>query len=157
MTTPQYDPRTQPPVPSPLADPGESQRDYVVQRLSEAFAADRISVDELDARLGMVYRSTSLQQLGQLLEDPANPGWSLEKPLPTARVAEELQGGDRPRLKRMGYEPVTCPTTKNLEDLFYPNPQKIAAAAYSMIHDNGPSWAPRQVDSPEAVQFRGPF
>jgi len=74
-----------------------------------------------------------------------------------ARVAEQLQGSERPRLQRMGYEPVTCPTTKNLEDLFYPNPQKIAAAAYSMVHDNGSSWMPRHVDSPEVVQFRGPF
>jgi acetoin:2,6-dichlorophenolindophenol oxidoreductase subunit beta len=74
-----------------------------------------------------------------------------------ARVAEQLQGSERPRLQRMGYEPVTCPTTKNLEDLFYPNPQKIAAAAYSMVHDNGKSWEPRRVDSPEVVQFRGPF
>lgn len=95
MSTPLYDPRTQPPAPSALADVAEGQREYVVQRLSEAFAADRISVDELDARLGQVYRATSLQQLGQLLEDPSNPGWSLEKPLPTARVAREYAVPDR--------------------------------------------------------------
>src|SRR4030095_6689480 len=35
-----------------------------------------------------------------------------------ARVAEQLQGSERPRLQRMGYEPVTCPTTKNLDDMF---------------------------------------
>ena len=74
-----------------------------------------------------------------------------------ARVAEQLQDSKRPRIQRMGYEPVTCPTTKNLEDLYYPNPQKIAAAAYSMVHDNGSSWSPRQVDAPEVVQFKGPF
>jgi len=95
VTTPQYDPRTQPLAPSPTAEAGEAQREYVVQRLSDAFAADRISVDELDARLGMVYRATSLQQLGQLLEDPSNPGWSLEKPLPGARVAQEFAVPDR--------------------------------------------------------------
>ena len=74
-----------------------------------------------------------------------------------ARVAEQLQDSNRPRIQRMGYEPVTCPTTKNLEDLYYPNPQKIAVAAYSMVHDNGSSWSPRQVDAPEVVQFKGPF
>ena len=87
----------------------------------------------------------------------AGIGWQMAGGEIIARVAEQLQGSERPRLQRMGYEAVTCPTTKNLEDLFYPNPQKIAAAAYSMVHDNGSSWAPRQVDSPEVVQFRGPF
>lgn len=74
-----------------------------------------------------------------------------------ARIAEELQGSQRIRMQRMGYEPVTCPATKNLENLYYPNPQKIASMAYSMVHDNGLSWAPCHLDSPEIVQFRGPF
>lgn len=95
MTTPQYDPRTQPLAPSPVTTVEDAQRTYVVQRLSEAFAADRLSMDELDARLGMVFRATTIQQLGQLLEDPANPGWSLEKPIPGARVAQEFAVPER--------------------------------------------------------------
>ena len=72
-----------------------------------------------------------------------------------ARTAEHFQGMNI-RVRRIGYEPVTCPTTKNLENLYYPNPQKIASAAYSMVHDNG-SWAPTHTDPPEIVEFKGPF
>src|SRR5205814_4446772 len=38
-----------------------------------------------------------------------------------ARVAEELGGSQRVRVQRIGYEPVTCPATSNLEHLYYPN------------------------------------
>lgn len=74
-----------------------------------------------------------------------------------AQVAERLQGSNGIRLQRMGFEPVTCPTTKNLENLFYPTPQRIAAAAYALIHNNSKSWAPVHVEAPEVVEFKGPF
>lgn len=74
-----------------------------------------------------------------------------------ARVIERLQGSKEIRLCRMGFEPVTCPTTKNLETLFYPNAQKIASAAYSLVHSNGKFWMPTGVDAREIMQFRGPF
>lgn len=73
------------------------------------------------------------------------------------QVAERTQGHRDIRLQRMGYEPVTCPTTKNLENLFYPNPQGIASAAYAMFHGNGKSWSPALVEAPEIVEFKGPF
>jgi pyruvate/2-oxoglutarate/acetoin dehydrogenase E1 component len=74
-----------------------------------------------------------------------------------AQVAEKLQGVREIRVGRMGFEPVTCPTTKNLENLFYPDASKIAAAAYTMVHDNSKFWTPERVEAPEVVQFKGPF
>jgi len=71
-----------------------------------------------------------------------------------ARVAENLEGV---RIQRIGYEPVTCPATQNLENLYYPNPVKIAAAAFGMLHNGDRSWTPPHVDAPEVVQFKGPF
>jgi pyruvate/2-oxoglutarate/acetoin dehydrogenase E1 component len=71
-----------------------------------------------------------------------------------ARVAEQLEGV---RMQRIGYEPVTCPATKNLENLYYPNPQKVASAAFAMFHNERLSWTPPQVDAPEVVEFKGPF
>jgi pyruvate/2-oxoglutarate/acetoin dehydrogenase E1 component len=74
-----------------------------------------------------------------------------------ARVTEALQGSREVRLGRIGFEPVVCPTTKNLENLFYPNPQKIASQAYAMVHGNNKTWTPAPVLAPEIVEFRGPF
>lgn len=74
-----------------------------------------------------------------------------------AQVAERLQGQREFRIGRMGFAPVTCPTTKNLENLFYPNPQKIASAAYSLLRGGDKSWAPAFVEAPEIVEFKGPF
>lgn len=73
------------------------------------------------------------------------------------RVLERLQDAREVRFRRMGFEPVTCPTTKNLENLFYPNAQKIASAVYSLVHNNRKSWTPIQVEAPEIIEFKGPF
>lgn len=45
------------------------QRDVVVQRLSEHFAADQISIDELERRLDLVYQAQTPGQLAQLTSD----------------------------------------------------------------------------------------
>ena len=74
-----------------------------------------------------------------------------------SQTVEQLQGVVEIRARRMGFEPVTCPTTKNLENLFYPDASKIASAAYALVHDNSKSWTPEYVEAPEVVQFRGPF
>lgn len=74
-----------------------------------------------------------------------------------AGVAQRLQGNPSLRFQRMGFAPVTCPTTKNLENQFYPNPQTIASAAYSLVHGQEKSWAPTAAEPPEIVSFRGPF
>jgi pyruvate/2-oxoglutarate/acetoin dehydrogenase E1 component len=60
--------------------------------------------------------------------------------------------------KRLGYLPTPCPTTKTLENLYYPSPQSIAQAAYQLVRgDAAPAWQPGKVDSNEVAEFRGPF
>lgn len=75
-----------------------------------------------------------------------------------ARMAERIQG-DRPlRVRRLGFQPVVCPTTKPLEDLFYPNARTIASEAYALVHDTKPElWAPEDEPAPEDSVFKGPF
>ncbi len=73
------------------------------------------------------------------------------------RVVERLQGERQVRVGRLGFEPVTCPPSPALERLFYPDGQKIAAAAYRLVHEGGPGWNPPPGESPEILAFRGPF
>jgi pyruvate dehydrogenase E1 component beta subunit len=75
-----------------------------------------------------------------------------------ARVAEQLH--DRPiQFRRMGYAPTTCPTTPVLEREFYPDPAKIAQAAFAMVRPDAPAWQPDPERAKLAYQakFRGPF
>lgn len=74
-----------------------------------------------------------------------------------AQVAERFQGTKPVRHHRMGFAPVPCPTTRNLEMLFYPSAHTIASAAYALVHDNRKSWTPEHVQAPEVLQFKGPF
>jgi pyruvate/2-oxoglutarate/acetoin dehydrogenase E1 component len=73
------------------------------------------------------------------------------------QAAEQVDGLGGNRLRRMGFAPVTCPTTKNLENLFYPTPDTIASTAYSMIYPNSKPWTPPHIDAPEILEFKGPF
>ena len=50
-----------------------------------------------------------------------------------ARVAESVYAPEIKKMQRLGFEPVTCPTAKNLENLFYPDAEKIALAVCSML------------------------
>jgi pyruvate/2-oxoglutarate/acetoin dehydrogenase E1 component len=74
-----------------------------------------------------------------------------------ARVLERLQGERRVQAHRMGYAPVVCPTTKNLQDLFYPTVEQIASAAYRLVRGDARPWVPAAVEAPELVAFKGPF
>jgi pyruvate dehydrogenase E1 component beta subunit len=75
-----------------------------------------------------------------------------------ARVAERTS--DKPmQFHRMGYAPTTCPTTPVLEREFYPDPAKIAQAAFAMVRPGAPAWQPDPERAKLAYQakFRGPF
>ncbi len=80
------------------------------------------------------------------------------------QVTEQL-GSAKTECRRMGFAPVTCPTTKNLENHFYPDAQKIATVAYRMVNgdrastvvDRNPDFSIPTEDSSESVEFRGPF
>ena len=76
-----------------------------------------------------------------------------------ARVIEGAQNGKPIKVQRMGYAPVTCPTTPVLEHEFYPDPSKIARAIHAMVRPGDSAWEPDAEHAKLAYQakFRGPF
>jgi pyruvate dehydrogenase E1 component beta subunit len=76
-----------------------------------------------------------------------------------AGVVEQSANGRPIQVRRMGYAPTTCPTTPELEREFYPDPAKIAQAAYAMVRPEGEAWQPDPERAKLAyqVKFRGPF
>lgn len=74
-----------------------------------------------------------------------------------ARVLERLQGPGDLRFRRLGFESVVCPTTKPLEDLFYPDARRIASVAYGMVRSKPERWVPADDGVPVSVEFKGPF
>jgi len=95
MTTPRYDPLTQPLPTAPHAEVSEPQREYVARILCEAFAADRLSVEALDARLTAMYKATTSEQLGQLLADPQRPAESLANAKGPSRIVHDFAVPER--------------------------------------------------------------
>jgi pyruvate/2-oxoglutarate/acetoin dehydrogenase E1 component len=73
-----------------------------------------------------------------------------------AEVVERMQNGTVPRIGRLGYAPAACPTTKPLENLYYPNGRTIAAKARQMVTGKG-DWEPHGVEPREIAEFKGPF
>jgi acetoin:2,6-dichlorophenolindophenol oxidoreductase subunit beta len=73
-----------------------------------------------------------------------------------AAVMERLQDKREFHVKRIGYAPTPCPTTKPLENLFYPNARTIALAAYELMKRPQP-WQPHAPEASEIVEFKGPF
>jgi acetoin:2,6-dichlorophenolindophenol oxidoreductase subunit beta len=101
----------------------------------------------------------SAEQTGRLLVvDNAwiNCGASAEI---VARVAERPVRNRSIRFERMGFAPTTCPTAPALEQEFYPNPSRIAAAGYRLVRPGDGKWSPdpRRAELSYQVQFRGPF
>jgi pyruvate/2-oxoglutarate/acetoin dehydrogenase E1 component len=101
--------------------------------------------------------TASVRKTGRLLI--VDSGWTMcgASAEILAQVAERLQMVPHIRWQRIGFAPVACPTTRPLESLFYPNAQTIASAAFALVYDNKKSWAPPHADSPEVVEFKGPF
>ena len=73
-----------------------------------------------------------------------------------ARIVEEIGEQGIPKMKRMGYAPAPCPTTRPLEDIYYPNGQTIAEAAHQLLR-SGTEWSAPETSSSEVLEFRGPF
>src|SRR5690349_23762044 len=72
------------PPPSPEQRPVPSltdERERVIQQLTEHFASDRLTMDELETRLERVYKAANLEELRRLTAD---------LPEPTAVAAAEL-------------------------------------------------------------------
>lgn len=75
------------------------------------------------------------------------------------RVYETCQQTNEPlpKLSRMGFAFTTCPTTKPLENVFYPNSRTIAARAYEMVKGKDKKWQPEANAKTEIDAFKGPF
>lgn len=73
-----------------------------------------------------------------------------------SKVFESLQGEISFKASRMGFAATPCPTTKNLENLFYPSAKTIAMKAYKMITQKD-DWIPTSEEAKEVAAFRGPF
>jgi pyruvate/2-oxoglutarate/acetoin dehydrogenase E1 component len=99
----------------------------------------------------------SVEKTGRLLVvDTAwtNCGASAEI---VARVAERLAGVRDVRVQRLGFAPVTCPTTPALEELFYPNARTIARAARDLVEGRATGWLPEERADLQSIEFKGPF
>ena len=69
-----------------------------------------------------------------------------------------LEAGEKiPVMARMGFAHTTCPTTKPLENVFYPNGRTIAAKAYEMVKGKGHCFTPPADARAEIDAFKGPF
>jgi pyruvate/2-oxoglutarate/acetoin dehydrogenase E1 component len=118
---------------------------------------DPVSLSPLD----MDTIEASLRKTGRLVV--VDCGWTTcgAAAEVVALAVERLQDVRELRVRRLGFAPVVCPTTKPLEDLFYPNPRSIAAAAYALVHGKREEWEPAELGvepgSSEAVEFKGPF
>lgn len=77
-----------------------------------------------------------------------------------AKVIEQcqLQQIPVPVMKRMGFAQTTCPTTRPLENLFYPSATSIAENSYQMLKGkHAPLWCPAEQLKTEVDEFKGPF
>jgi len=73
------------------------------------------------------------------------------------QVIEHLQGRRQIQVERAGFAFTSCPTTKPLENLFYPNSLTISSQAYGMVHPNLEAWTPVGEEADEITNFKGPF
>jgi pyruvate/2-oxoglutarate/acetoin dehydrogenase E1 component/TPP-dependent pyruvate/acetoin dehydrogenase alpha subunit len=74
-----------------------------------------------------------------------------------SQVAQHFEGNADIRIRRMGFEPVTCPTTPSLEAQFYPNSRNIASMAYKIVSGDKANWFPEELHDSQACEFKGPF
>jgi len=74
-----------------------------------------------------------------------------------APVIERTQEKCKVRVHRMGFAPVTCPTTPSLEAYFYPNARTIASTAYDLPQGGTICWMPQERADLKSLEFKGPF
>ncbi|MEM8639611.1 MAG: thiamine pyrophosphate-dependent enzyme [Cyanobacteria bacterium P01_G01_bin.54] len=71
------------------------------------------------------------------------------------QVLEQLQSKPAIEIRRLGFAPVTCPTTPVLEEHFYPNGRTIADVIHQMI--KGVKWLPKERPDLKTIEFKGLF
>ena len=77
-----------------------------------------------------------------------------------AKIVEVFQHRHHtiPLMRRMGFASTTCPTTRPLENLFYPNAITIAQNAYHIVKgEKAKPWQPIYELKTEINEFKGPF
>lgn len=128
-------------------------RDALATAGISAEVIDPVSLRPLDAKT----IADSVRRTGKLVI--VDSGWAFcgASAEIVAAVGEELQGSVPFAFKRIGFAPVVCPTTKKLENLFYPNAQTIAADTHDLVTGKPGQWTPGKIDSPEILNFKGPF
>lgn len=72
-------------------------------------------------------------------------------------VVENFGDSSKLKIKRIGFEFVTSPTSQILENLFYPDSRGIAKNAYDLVVGHKTDWEPHIQNSPEIDEFKGPF
>jgi pyruvate dehydrogenase E1 component beta subunit len=119
----------------------------------EAEVIDPVSFSPLDAET----IAQSVAKTGRLLVVDTSwltCGFSSEI---MALVMERLGGQRAFQAKRMGYAPTPCPTTKPLENVFYPNARTIALAAHALVKGDKVPWKIEVQEPREIAEFKGPF
>ncbi|MET0385608.1 MAG: transketolase C-terminal domain-containing protein [Polyangiales bacterium] len=119
----------------------------------DAEVIDPVSLAPLD----LATITESVRKTGRLLV--ADSAWTTcgASAEITCAVVEQLQGERELRVARLGFAPVPCPTTRVLEDAFYPTPNDVAAAAYKLARGDLQNFTPSDDASSEVVEFKGPF
>lgn len=129
-------------------------RELLAEQGVHAEVIDPITLSPLDGETIL----KSVARTGKLLV--VDNGWTMcgASAEILARVAETSSTRGAV-VQRMGFAPTTCPTTPTLEQLFYPNPATIAAAAYTLVKPEAAAWLPSAEQAALAyqTQFRGPF
>ncbi len=74
-----------------------------------------------------------------------------------ALVCERLQGTRDIRVQRLGFAPVTCPTSPPLEAEFYPDARRIASVCNDLVHGKKTGWLPDERLELKDLEFKGPF
>jgi pyruvate/2-oxoglutarate/acetoin dehydrogenase E1 component len=74
-----------------------------------------------------------------------------------AGLVERWQGERPLAARRLGFAPVTCPTTPALEKDFYPDGRSIASAVFDLVKGGRQGWLPAPRDDLKDCEFKGPF
>jgi pyruvate/2-oxoglutarate/acetoin dehydrogenase E1 component len=125
-------------------------RAYLMQRGISAEVIDPVSLSPLD--METIERSVARTGSVVVVDNAwMTCGASAEI---LARLAESSVGPIQ--AWRMGFAPTTCPTTRVLEDRFYPNGRSIAELVNTRL-GGAEGWSPADEIFDDNLEFKGPF